>query len=327
MIPAKTDSAGTPRILVDEYYEHIESFGQAIGWDIDFRQIDPGPLAARVTAYGTNHLTVFRVEFNRSFHQVGRPPSGLLTFGLPDYSSGPLRWNGADTPAGVLINFNYATELDCVNQPGQFGGYVIGLTAEQLALGGHLTGIPGDTFQDLGACRFWSPETGRHENLRELLNSLTEVARREGDAGLCRWHDVFSTDVPVMLAQIVAGDAYLPASRTPGFRAAALRRAIAILDNYDEVPESVESLCQVACCSWDTLKRAFKEEFGLPPKAYLKSRRLAAVQADLVRLGPSAVISDVASQRGFSHMGSFAAAYRKQFGELPSETLKQLKAR
>ena len=36
-------------------------------------------------------------------------------------------------------------------------------------------------------------------------------------------------------------------------------------------------------------------------------------------------ISDVANRWGFWHMGSFAADYRKQFGELPSETLRSVK--
>jgi len=324
MISAETGTSAHPRILVDDHYDHIESFGKAIGWEIDFRQIDPGPLAAWVTAFGTDQITVFRVEFNRNFHQLGRPPKSLLTLGLPDVSSGALRWNGAETPPGVLINFNFEKELDCVNQSGRFGGYVLSMTAELMALSGRLGGINENILRSMAGCRFWSPETGQHERLRQMLNLLTKVARSEGDDGLRRWNKVFNIDVPVLLAQIVAGEAYTPDVRTPRFRSGALHRAIEVLGNYDQMPENVESLCQMACCSWDTLKRAFKEEFGLSPKSYMKSRRLAAVQAELVRSGRGAVISDVANRWGFWHMGSFAAAYRMQFGELPSETLKKL---
>jgi len=153
------------------------------------------------------------------------------------------------------------------------------------------------------------------------MHLLTTVARVEGDEGLRSWSKVFNIDMPVLLAKVVAGKAYIPDFRTPQLRSAALQRAIEVLGNYDQLPQSVDSLCRMACCSWDTLMRGFKDEFGLTPKAYMKSRRLAAVQAELVRLGSDAVISDIANKWGFWHMGNFAAAYRKQFGELPSATL------
>ncbi len=62
----------------------------------------------------------------------------------------------------------------------------------------------------------------------------------------------------------------------------------------------------------------------MTPKAYMKSRRLAAVQTELIRQGPTAVISDIANHWGFWHLGSFASDYKKQFGELPSQTLLRL---
>jgi len=47
------------------------------------------------------------------------------------------------------------------------------------------------------------------------------------------------------------------------------------------------------------------------------------VRRDLQRADPSEKIADVANRWGFWHMGQFAADYRRQFGELPSETLKR----
>ena len=59
------------------------------------------------------------------------------------------------------------------------------------------------------------------------------------------------------------------------------------------------------------------------PKQYLHARRLAGVRREL-RLAPSEVrVVDVANRWGFWHMGRFAADYRKQFGEQPSETLRR----
>jgi transcriptional regulator GlxA family with amidase domain len=78
-----------------------------------------------------------------------------------------------------------------------------------------------------------------------------------------------------------------------------------------------------------TLERAFKEHFGIGPKAYLIRRRLSGARDALVRDdGPTAIV-DVANEWGFWHMGQFAKdyralfgeLYRALFGELPSETL------
>ena len=66
---------------------------------------------------------------------------------------------------------------------------------------------------------------------------------------------------------------------------------------------------------------AFKERFGIGPKAHLQRRRLLRVRAELIKPGSPLTISHVANGSGFWHMGQLARDYRRLFGELPSETL------
>jgi len=49
--------------------------------------------------------------------------------------------------------------------------------------------------------------------------------------------------------------------------------------------------------------------------------RLSGVRRDLRRAEAGVKIADVANRWGFWHLGQFAADYRRQFCELPSETL------
>jgi AraC family ethanolamine operon transcriptional activator len=71
-----------------------------------------------------------------------------------------------------------------------------------------------------------------------------------------------------------------------------------------------------------TLRRGFRERFGVSPKAYLLAQRLIDVRRTLRTADPDAtLVADVANRFGFWHMGQFAADYRKHFGELPSQTL------
>ena len=72
-----------------------------------------------------------------------------------------------------------------------------------------------------------------------------------------------------------------------------------------------------------TLERAFRREFGMSPTEYIRVRRLAAANRRLKRAeGADKQIARLAMDVGFNHLGRFSAAYRRQFGELPSDTLR-----
>jgi AraC-like DNA-binding protein len=309
----KNEPMPSPVVMVNEEYDDAESFGRGAGWDIDFRQLEQGPLRASVLSFGHPEIMVLRVKFNRSFHQLGHPPAGYRTFGFPDVESGVLRWKCAEIKPGVLINFNFEEMLDSVNPPGQFSGFVL-----------CFSGFGADLFEEIQRHQFWDPAGVQHDRLREILKSLVMVATQEGDEGLKRWHKVFNYDLPRSLLSIIAGESSQAKLTIPKFRAAALNRALEVLSSYEQMPVSVEALCKLSGSSWATLQRAFKDEFQVTPKAYMKSRRLAAVQTELIRQGPTAVISDIANHWGFWHLGSFASDYKKQFGELPSQTLLRL---
>ena len=53
----------------------------------------------------------------------------------------------------------------------------------------------------------------------------------------------------------------------------------------------------------------------------LQTVRLQSVRRNLLGKSPGNSISEIAASWGFWHMGQFAAVYRRQFGELPSETV------
>jgi transcriptional regulator GlxA family with amidase domain len=62
---------------------------------------------------------------------------------------------------------------------------------------------------------------------------------------------------------------------------------------------------------------------GTSPMAYLRELRLQAVHDELAIAEPGSIrVTEVAARWGFVHLGRFAATYRRQFAELPSDTLK-----
>lgn len=102
----------------------------------------------------------------------------------------------------------------------------------------------------------------------------------------------------------------------------AVRRAAELLHDRPEYPWSVGELAEQVHLSVRALQLAFRRDTGDTPMRYLRRIRLTRVRATLLGGDPSDLtVTEVASRWGFTHLGHFAAAYRSQFGESPSETL------
>lgn len=71
------------------------------------------------------------------------------------------------------------------------------------------------------------------------------------------------------------------------------------------------------------LDRGFRKHLGASPLQYMLELRLQAVRDDLMACRHGGTVTEVALHWGFSNLGTFAARYREQFGELPSESLRK----
>ena len=84
-------------------------------------------------------------------------------------------------------------------------------------------------------------------------------------------------------------------------------------------------LCKATEVSERTLQYAFQTCLGLSPMNYLKRHRLHQVRSELKEADPAnSTVSAIACQFGFFHFGEFSQAYKAQFDETPSETLKHV---
>jgi len=124
---------------------------------------------------------------------------------------------------------------------------------------------------------------------------------------------------------MVTGD-----SRPPSlaFRARAdiMRRFHRYIEDQGDRPLHVPELCQAIGVPERTLRYCCRQQLGMSPRAYLTLRRLTLVRRLLLR-EEVASVADAARQYGFWHMGRFAQAYRTQFGEMPSATIRASRSR
>jgi AraC-like DNA-binding protein len=75
-----------------------------------------------------------------------------------------------------------------------------------------------------------------------------------------------------------------------------------------------------------TLLLQFQRFLGVPPLTYLRRLRLDAARSELTKPGSNEPISALAARCGFTHLGRFAAEYRRQFNETPTATRQRVRA-
>jgi AraC family transcriptional regulator, ethanolamine operon transcriptional activator len=101
-----------------------------------------------------------------------------------------------------------------------------------------------------------------------------------------------------------------------------VRRAVDFMHERLNEPLTAVELCAELDTSDRSLRRAFREAFGLGPLAYFRVIRLHAVRDALAQArGSDESVAQIAQHWGFHRLGTFANEYRRQFSELPSHTL------
>lgn len=107
--------------------------------------------------------------------------------------------------------------------------------------------------------------------------------------------------------------------------APAFDRLIELIDAQIATPMSIETIARKARMSTRSVYSLFKRRVGTSPIQYIRQRRLEGVHRMLSEsTTPQATqITAVALAFGFSHLGRFSAQYQRQYGELPSETLRR----
>ncbi|MBW4550937.1 MAG: helix-turn-helix transcriptional regulator [Aphanocapsa sp. GSE-SYN-MK-11-07L] len=86
-----------------------------------------------------------------------------------------------------------------------------------------------------------------------------------------------------------------------------------------EQPPSLSELANQVWVSERTLQRGFQELFGTTVMGYVAEQRLR--QAERLLQQRTLSVTEVAHRVGYSHLGHFATAFKRQFGITPSECL------
>ncbi len=291
---------------------HPNDLAAMTPWEMDFRQMDPGPLSTQVAVRSSQNTSVLNISLSGAVHQRGVSPDGWTTFGIS--RKGTVNtWQGCDMERDAFLTFGNNDGFDGVSTD-RFFGNVVSFSTRRFENLAQSCGYVLET--DNPAVRLQISECNTQimdrleQEIAKLLHSSEDPWPEELD-------DVLMIEV---LTILTISEVHQDKSSAQT-RRRALNRALEVMYCNLHNPVSIEELCLESGASLRSLNRAFKERFGHGPKTYYIRLRLNGVRKDLLSGACTVSIADVANKYGFWHMGQFARDYRLFFGELPSETL------
>ncbi len=90
-----------------------------------------------------------------------------------------------------------------------------------------------------------------------------------------------------------------------------------LLEDFSKTPPTINQLSKMCAMSPTKFKNDFKALYGLPVYEYYQQHRMAYARS-LIQEGHYA-IKEVGIMAGYSNLGHFAAAFKKEYAMLPSE--------
>ncbi len=280
-------------------------------------------------SWSINHVYLPKIDV-----QLGRLGSGNIVEGQSWSNGYVLYMHLTDTceysANGTALEKNSFMILEpgcdfCFSSNIEHDWCSIFVPTHQLALGGDF-GEPLSGSEKM-TCRVTRPNPQLAAHFRALVRLVVTTAANFSEFESSPAANVAAAELLKVGSSVVGqrqGGKPNPPGRPKLPREEVIRRAKALLEEGEGEIILVEELAAAVEVSERTLRTVFKEYFGVGPFRYLQLRQFHQVERALRAADPAEVlISDVLLRYGVWEFSSFAAQYRRLFGELPSETLRR----
>ena len=311
----------TDSLHIKSHFDGFEEFSQAIhGWGLDYKQMDCGRFYTDLHQIKTPEILITDVCFNRRLIQKGNQPPGMRTFVLMEEKATPFVWRKQEMTRDRFIIFPKNAELDAASTEG-FQIYTLSLAEhlveEKLLQNGHSA-----LTEKLMVGGVVEAKDAKLKSLRRFLRRIySEITQQPELLPQRGFQQRLCDDLTSHIFDIL--DCSEEGHRTLPFcnQVQIVKGIESWLEETDPEHYSVNGLCSTLHVNERTMQRIIAKWYGVSPQQYLLAIRLNGARKDLCKgLSTKAMITDIANGWGFWHMGMFARFYRRQFGELPSET-------
>lgn len=273
-------------------------------------------------------MQIFRETTNRSVSQSGTTWKGSFVIGIPVGLKSPGLFAKQLLTHDSVLTFRGDNDFT-LTTPDNFDVVAVAVPEQALidAIQPHSNEELNKLFPSAPSVLVIPP--GKLDELRNCLLSIFDPGNFE--PGLLAYPQVQKAMRSAIIGHLaeVLGTATQapPPSRSFKGRLQVVRDATDYALSHTTEPITVGDLCEKLNISRRMLNYCFLEVFGTNPVQYLRTLRLNGVRRELRECsGSTSAIRDIASNWGFWHLSRFAGEYRELFGELPSDTLRGLRA-
>ncbi|KWI48387.1 AraC family transcriptional regulator [Burkholderia pseudomultivorans] len=306
--------------MFDDADRHAEALR---GWDQRYDQIGSGPYRSTVKQAAPDGLLLFQETVNVRIAQRGRMPSGHTVVGIPLAGAGPLAFCGAPVERSAIVIARGGVPFE-VHSPDDMSLICVVVDA---ALMQQIEDAAGVRLDD-GAYRRGVVDMPGAARMRASLQIATLLERMlaapDAFADARAQRELRGEIGNVLVDLLTYGMPAQPHGLTHACRADIVRRVHDYVIEHPEAPVDILSLCTQLRVSRRTMQNSFQSVVQTGPLNYVRSLRLAQVRRLLLDTRQADLsIADAAAGWGFIHLGHFANAYKAQFGELPSTTVRR----
>lgn len=299
------------------------------GWAQEYRQLGCGKFIGNVSTVEGPRISIAGELTNQSLHQSVMPPADSLVFGLVLNRDDALQINRRAVATHSLIVLEGGKEYDfrtngCTE--------LLGIAMDTKLFIDTESGSYRDVVADALAKNVVPLEQSATDMLRHfwlMLSRILQSADTWPDSmPLSLLADTALSNLMLALNMSTSEDAQaLPHSAER--QARVVQQAISYMRNHLGRPFSISEVCAATHVSQRTLQYHFEHCVGMSPLQYLKIMRLNAARRLLRKTGATdgqasfpPCIAEIAAQCGYEHASRFAGDYKRQFGALPSETVR-----
>jgi AraC family ethanolamine operon transcriptional activator len=288
-------------------------------WSLRYEQLSAGAFHGSIEHIDLGGLRIVREWSNRALRQRGQLGEGSYGFAVPLGEGDVALLNGQRVEGGSLM-VGRGDDLDLCT-PADFGlvGVVVGSELLSSLWQSLFAGPPAPWLERQVVVR----DEPACAALRSVLVQAFETIRccprlMDDRSSVSRLRDA----IVLECLESVPGQIDLAQLKSAAARRRVVDRACQFILAEPSEPASLLDVCRNIGASRRKLNYCFQDVLGSSPARYLRALRLNSVRRDLKSPADRRVgVQDIAARWGFWHLSQFATDYKRQFCELPSQTL------
>jgi AraC family ethanolamine operon transcriptional activator len=313
--PAQTCTIHSSDVL--EHGQHLR------GWRLECVQLSPGAFDGSTSELQLDHFQIIRERTNQALIKRGVSWPDSIVLSLPLEASGQGWLAGHQLPAKATL-LSDGNDLPELRTPTRLDLICVAFSRRWFTIRVIEAGYQRLAEHVWRLERFAIPEEHRQALCTLLLSIFEEVERQPSIlVHAASRESLEDALLDTLLAGLAESVLVTLAEDTPRKQLADQVRYM-MLKDPSEAPNLAE-ICRKLAISRAHLQNCFQLSYGVTATQMMRAARLHGVRRELrdARLaGRQVSIGDVAARWGFWHWSRFTADYRRQFGELPSVTVR-----